>query len=79
MEPVEGSDGWLVLVDVQGAARKVNCGMLDAPPAIGAWVLLHMGFVVEIIDEERARTALSGLLLMGSGMPSVDSATSPRS
>jgi hydrogenase maturation protein HypF len=68
VEPVEGSDGWLVLVDVQGVARKVNCGMLDAPPAPGAWVLLHMGFVVEIIDEDRATTALSGLQMMGSGL-----------
>lgn len=79
VEPVEGSDGWLVLVDVQGVARKVNCGMLDAPPEIGAWVLLHMGFVVEIIDEERADTALSGLRMMGSGLASPSWVSAPPS
>ena len=72
VEPVEGTDGWLALVDVQGVARKVNCGMLDEPPQPGAWVLLHMGFVVEIIDEARAATALSGLQMMGSGLGEPD-------
>ena len=65
VEPVDGSDGWLLLVDVQGAVRKVNAGMLDAPPAPGAWVLLHLGFAVEVIDEPTAQKALSGLELMG--------------
>ena len=72
VEAVDGSDGWLVLVDVQGLARKVNCGMLDEPPEPGAWVLLHMGFVVEIIDEARAVSAMDGLQMMGSGPAEVE-------
>lgn len=62
---VDGSDGWLVEVDVQGAVRKVNAGMLDRPPATGEWVLLHLGFAVEVIDEPKAAEALAGLELMG--------------
>lgn len=62
---VDGSDGWLVEVDVAGAVRPVNCGMLDSPPDTGAWVLLHLGFAVEVIDEPGAAKAMAGLELMG--------------
>jgi hydrogenase maturation protein HypF len=31
----------------------VNVGMLDAPPRAGEWVLIHMGFAVEVIDASR--------------------------
>ena len=39
--------------------------MLDEPPSAGDWVLLHLGFAVEAIDEAQAREALAGLELMG--------------
>jgi len=67
VEIVEGHAGQLALVDVEGAQRRVNIGMLDQPPADGDWVLLHMGFAVEVIDEAKAREALAGLELMGRG------------
>ncbi|MDH6696253.1 carbamoyltransferase HypF [Streptomyces griseoviridis] len=67
VELVEGYADQLALVDVEGAGRRVNVGMLDAPPAAGDWVLLHMGFAVEIIDETKAEQALSGLRMMGAG------------
>ncbi|MFE2938055.1 carbamoyltransferase HypF [Streptomyces sp. NPDC059255] len=67
VESVEGYAGQLALVDVEGARRRVNIGMLDTPPATGDWVLLHMGFALEIIDEAKAAHALSGLELMGGG------------
>jgi len=55
----------VALVDVEGAERRVNVGMLDQPPAPGEWVLIHMGFALEVIDEAAARRAMSGLELMG--------------
>lgn len=67
VEIVEGYADQLALVDVEGARRRINVGMLDAPPAAGDWVLLHMGFAMEIIDEAKAAEALSGLEMMGSG------------
>ncbi|MEO5711150.1 MAG: carbamoyltransferase HypF [Nocardioidaceae bacterium] len=63
----EGYAGQIAVVDVEGAERMVNVGMLEEQPAPGAWVLIHMGFAVELIDEAAARTAMSGLQLMGSG------------
>lgn len=65
VEIVPGYAGQLALVDVQGARRRVNIGMLEQPPADGDWVLLHMGFAVEVIDRAKADEALSGLEMMG--------------
>jgi hydrogenase maturation protein HypF len=65
VEIVPGFADQLALVDVQGAERRVNIGLLDAPPAAGDWILIHMGFAVELIDEAAAARALSGLELMG--------------
>ncbi|MFJ8860337.1 carbamoyltransferase HypF [Streptomyces sp. NPDC102451] len=67
VEIVDGYAGQLALVDVEGARRRVNIGMLDDPPGCDDWVLLHMGFAVELIDREKAREAMSGLEMMGRG------------
>lgn len=58
-------DGQLALVDVQGARRKVNLGILEAPPTAGDWILIHMGFALEVIDEAKAEQAMTGLETMG--------------
>ena len=47
----DGYAGQIAVVDVKGAQRQVNIGMLDQQPPVGEWVLLHMGFAVEAIDE----------------------------
>ena len=48
--PAEGPEG-LVRVDVRGVERTANALMLDEPLAPGTWVVLHLGFVMEVIDE----------------------------
>jgi hydrogenase maturation protein HypF len=65
VEIVPGYADQLALVDVEGAQRRVNVGMLDAPPRPGEWVLIHMGFAVEVVDPAEADRAMSGLELMG--------------
>jgi hydrogenase expression/formation protein HypC len=63
---MEGNAGQLALVDVLGAQRPINLGMLeDATVSPGDWILIHMGFALERIDEAGAQKALSGLQLMG--------------
>jgi hydrogenase expression/formation protein HypC len=65
---LEGNAGMLALVDVLGAERPVNLGMLeDLAVEPGEWVLIHMGFAVERIDAAKASEAMSGLELMGRG------------
>jgi hydrogenase expression/formation protein HypC len=68
IELLDGYGGQLALVDVSGAPRKINIGMLELDQqdlAAGDWVLIHMGFALERIDEAEAREALIGLELMG--------------
>jgi hydrogenase expression/formation protein HypC len=68
-----GNAGQLALVDVLGAQRPINLGMLEDPAvAPGDWILIHMGFALERIDQVAADKALSGLRMMGSGMPADD-------
>jgi hydrogenase assembly chaperone HypC/HupF len=62
---VPGFGDQLALVDVAGAERRVNIGLLDKAPAAGQWVLIHMGFAVETTDDAGAEQAMSGLELMG--------------
>ena len=68
VELVDGYGGELALVDVQGARRRINLGMLDqdaSRPEPGDWVLIHMGFALERITADEAADALAGLELMG--------------
>jgi hydrogenase assembly chaperone HypC/HupF len=61
-------DDQLALVDVQGAQRRINLAMLDSDQETvrtGDWVLIHMGFALERIDEAAAKEALAGLEMMG--------------
>ncbi len=62
---VPGFGDQLALVDVDGAQRRVNIGLLDEAPPPGQWVLIHMGFAVELTDAAGAEQAMSGLELMG--------------
>ncbi len=67
VELVDGYFDQIALVEVEGAARQINVGMLEQPPAPGQWVLIHLGFAVEVIDQAGADKAMSGLRLMGRG------------
>ncbi|MGG7099273.1 HypC/HybG/HupF family hydrogenase formation chaperone [Rhodococcus sp. 24CO] len=70
---LDGYGGQLALVDVEGAARKVNIGMLDENTVgAGDWVVIHMGFAVEKVDANGAAEALAGLELMGRSRPEVE-------
>jgi hydrogenase expression/formation protein HypC len=56
----------LAVVDVLGARRHVNIGMLEPDTlAPGDWVLIHVGFAMDKISKEKAAEVLSGLELLG--------------
>ncbi len=68
VEMVEGYADQLALIDVLGKERRINIGMLkDEQVSPGDWILIHMGFAMERIDEAKAQEALAGLQMMGSG------------
>jgi hydrogenase maturation protein HypF len=65
VELVDGTADQLAMVDVDGARRRVNVGMLDHPPGPGDWVVVHLGFAMESVDEEEARAMMPGPELVG--------------
>jgi len=76
---LDGYGGQLALVDVEGRERKVNVGMLeDTVLESGDWVVIHMGFAVERVDEDGAARAMAGLEMMGRPRePRIDGGASP--
>ena len=65
VDMVDGYADQIALVDVVGKVREINVGMLESPVAPNDWVLIHMGFAVEIVDQAAARQALTGLEMLG--------------
>jgi hydrogenase expression/formation protein HypC len=56
----------LALVEVQGVPRNINIGIVrEEGVDLGSWVLIHMGFAMQVIDAEGADRAMDGLKLMG--------------
>ncbi|MDV7356838.1 HypC/HybG/HupF family hydrogenase formation chaperone [Rhodococcus oxybenzonivorans] len=64
---LEGYGNQLALVDVVGEERRVNIGMLDDDVHLepGDWIVIHMGFAMEKVDEAGAERAMAGLEMMG--------------
>lgn len=60
----------IAVVDVSGVERKANvtCVALPGRPLddlVGAWVLLHVGFAMSVIDEAEAAKTLEVLEQLG--------------
>src|SRR5215468_10925638 len=51
----------LVVAEVGGVPRTVNVGLLDERPGPGDWVLVHMGFALNVMKPEEAADALATL------------------
>jgi hydrogenase expression/formation protein HypC len=51
----------LVMAEVGGVPRTVNIGLLDERPAPGQWILVHMGFALNVMTSEEAADALAAL------------------
>jgi hydrogenase expression/formation protein HypC len=51
----------LVMAEVGGVPRTVNVGLLDERPGPGDWILVHMGFALNVMTPEEAADALEAL------------------
>ena len=51
----------LVMAEVGGVPRPVNVGLLDERPGPGDWILVHMGFALNVMTPEEAADALAAL------------------
>ena len=54
----------LAKVDVAGVQRTINVGLLD-DALQGDWVLIHVGFALQKVDEEEAEATIKLLEGMG--------------
>jgi hydrogenase expression/formation protein HypC len=56
----------LALVEVAGVRRRVDLGLLqDDMPAVGDWVLIHVGFAMSRISEEQAAEQMRMIAMLG--------------
>jgi hydrogenase expression/formation protein HypC len=56
----------LALVEVAGVRRRVGLGLLeDDMPAVGDWVLIHVGFALSRISEREAEDQMRMLAALG--------------
>src|SRR5215470_2058966 len=51
----------LVVAEVGGVPRTVNVALLDERPGPGDWVLVHMGFALNVMTPAEAADALAAL------------------
>ena len=51
----------LIMAEVGGVPRTVNVGLLDERPGPGDWILVHMGFALNVMTPEEAADALDAL------------------
>lgn len=64
------------IVDVSGVRRSVNLACVadpaDPEAVLGAWVLVHVGFALAVIDEAEAAETLRALEALGAAMEEVE-------
>jgi hydrogenase expression/formation protein HypC len=51
-------DNDVALVEVTGTKRKVALDLID-DPAVGDYVLVHAGYAIQKVDEEKAKFTIS--------------------
>ncbi|WP_461832239.1 HypC/HybG/HupF family hydrogenase formation chaperone [Aquifex sp.] len=55
---VELYDDGTALVDTLGVRRKVSLELMPEPVEVGDYVLIHVGFAIQKLDEEEALKSL---------------------
>jgi hydrogenase expression/formation protein HypC len=63
----------LGVVEVTGVRRRVDLGLLiEDPPKVGDWVLIHVGFAMSKISERDAVEQMQLLTILGEGEAAMD-------
>ena len=59
-------EGHLAVVEVSRVRRTINVDLLaDDPPAVGDWVLIHVGFAMIKVSDSDAQEQLRLLAMLG--------------
>ena len=56
---IEIKDGSTVIVDTMGSKRLVSTMLLEEPAVIGDYLLIHVGYAMQKIDEKEAKESLN--------------------
>lgn len=65
----------LAMADVSGVRREVSVACVSdrpLPDLVGAWVLIHVGFAMAVIDEDEAAETLEALRRLGEAQEALD-------
>jgi hydrogenase expression/formation protein HypC len=63
---IESDGSRLATVEIGGVRRKIDLGLLqDNMPAVGDWVLIHVGFAMSKISEQDALDQMRMLSMLG--------------
>lgn len=78
IEAITRPEAKLALVDVLGVKREINiaCIVREGEPleeCIGAWVLVHVGFAMNRVDEREAMLTLQLLKELGDAQAELES------
>jgi hydrogenase expression/formation protein HypC len=66
-------DPQFAVVEVSGVRRTINVDLLrEENPAVGDWVLIHVGFAMSKISEERAQEQLRLLAMLGEDLKAME-------
>lgn len=73
---IEDKATLLGVVEFSGVRRKVNMACVAGPEEldamVGAWVLVHVGFAMSLIDEAEAKKTLEVLEELGEAMAEME-------
>ncbi|NUM45294.1 MAG: HypC/HybG/HupF family hydrogenase formation chaperone [Anaerolineales bacterium] len=47
------------VVDLDGVRRSISTILLEEPPEVGDWVVIHVGFAITRLDVTEAETTLA--------------------
>jgi hydrogenase expression/formation protein HypC len=56
---IEIKDESTVIVDTMGSKRLVSTMLLEEPAVIGDYLLIHVGYAMQKIDEKEAKESLN--------------------
>ncbi len=65
----------MAMADVSGVRREVSLAPVASGPLeslVGAWVLIHVGFAMAVIDEQEAHETLEALRGLGEAQETLE-------
>ncbi len=65
---IEIKDGSTAIVDTMGSKRIISTILLEEPPSVGDYLLIHVGYAMQKIDFEEAALSLSMFKEIRDGM-----------